>query len=656
MKQKFLSVFLFLFCISSIAFPQVEVADSLLKIARQVPPDSASRIYVKVATIFTSINSDSVRKYARMAKNTAAENSVSKGTAMIQIGNSFNMENKLDSALNYYNSAFLYFSKIGNEKGIAQSYQSFALVKRASNDYEGAINDSKKAMEIFKKIHFTVGVIGTTNNISNMYMDLGKSDLALSYSKKAFDLARTLGDSVKYFDMMQQLGKRYMENQMPDSALYYLLPAENYFERNEFHRLLIAVNGNIADAYWAKNKNTQQAVKYLYKSLHYSNLSGAADNLVPLYRSLAGYYLIENRKDSAQICVDLAFAIGDSLNAEQALEQTKELQTKYETEKKDLQIRQQESDILIKESENKRKSLIIWLSALALLGSATFGIIAFANFKKTKKAKKVIEEQNKEINNQKELLEEKQREIKDSITYAKRLQEAILPPPEYIDRFLPNNFILYKPKDIVAGDFYWAEAVNDLFFIAAADSTGHGVPGAMVSVVCNNALNRAIKEFNITDPGKILDKTRDLVLETFSKSSSEVKDGMDISLLCIDKKQKLIQWSGANNPLWYVQDNELKKIRANKQAIGKTEYPLPFTTNTIAYKEGTSFYLFTDGFADQFGGTLGKKFKYKQLENLLLAIQTKSLPEQKKTLEDTFNSWKGTLDQVDDVCLLGIKL
>ncbi len=270
-------------------------------------------------------------------------------------------------------------------------------------------------------------------------------------------------------------------------------------------------------------------------------------------------------------------------------------------------------------------------------------------FQLTKRQKITIETINKEI-------EEKNRDILDSIIYAKRLQEAILPPQEFVNTHLANNFIYYQPKDIVAGDFYWAEKVGEKFFIAAADSTGHGVPGAMVSVVCSNALNRTIKEFKLTETGKILDKTRELVIETFEKSASEVKDGMDISLLCIDSKNKNIYWSGANNPLWYIQDNELKEIKADKQPIGKSDYPKPFTTHQVEYKESTAFYLFTDGLADQFGGPNGKKFKYKQFSDLLIKNNNLSHQHQWEIINKAFLDWKGDLEQVDDICVIGIKL
>ena len=229
-----------------------------------------------------------------------------------------------------------------------------------------------------------------------------------------------------------------------------------------------------------------------------------------------------------------------------------------------------------------------------------------------------------------------------------------MPSVDQINEFLPGTFVLYKPKAIVAGDFYWMEKINDTVLIAVADCTGHGVPGAMVSIVCNNALNRAVKEFHLAETGAILDKVTDLVLESFEKSVSEVNDGMDISLLSINKTLRKIQWSGANNPLWYIEDNALKEITANKQPIGNSVHRKSFTTHTIEYKQGTAFYLFTDGFADQFGGPKGKKYKYKQFQETIASIADKTPAQKHKMLNASFDDWRGLLEQVDDVCVIGI--
>ncbi|MES2763641.1 MAG: SpoIIE family protein phosphatase [Bacteroidota bacterium] len=276
------------------------------------------------------------------------------------------------------------------------------------------------------------------------------------------------------------------------------------------------------------------------------------------------------------------------------------------------------------------------------------------------------EQAKKIITKQKHIINEKNKDIIDSIQYAKKLQDALLPPVDLINQSFPHNFIYYKPKDIVAGDFYWFEKYNDLVFVAAADCTGHGVPGAMVSVVCSGALTRTIKELNILQPDQILNKTRELVLETFAKNNTNVKDGMDISLLCIDHKNQKVSWSGANNPLWYTSPFEgggqrpgdivLIEIKADKQPIGQTDYPKPFTLHTIDYKKDTIFYLFTDGLADQFGGPKGKKYKYKQFSELLKGNSILDLTKQQEILNKSFEDWKGSLEQVDDVCVMGIKL
>ena len=260
-----------------------------------------------------------------------------------------------------------------------------------------------------------------------------------------------------------------------------------------------------------------------------------------------------------------------------------------------------------------------------------------------------ITEQNKKIS-------QKNKDITDSITYAKRLQEAILPPHSYIKSILPDNFVLYKPKDIVAGDFYWLENNEDEVLFAAADCTGHGVPGAMVSVVCSNALNRAVKEFVIKEPAKILDKVRELVIETFEKSESEVKDGMDISLCSFNKITKVLQWAGANNPIWFIQKNKWNEIKPNKQPIGKYSQLRPFTNHQIELNTGDTLFIFTDGFADQFGGPKGKKFKYKKIKEIILENINLSLEEQKQKLETAFENWKGSLEQVDDICFIGIRV
>ena len=251
-------------------------------------------------------------------------------------------------------------------------------------------------------------------------------------------------------------------------------------------------------------------------------------------------------------------------------------------------------------------------------------------------------------------LEEQHKEITDSINYAKRIQSAILPPKKIVKEYLQDSFILYKPKDLVAGDFYWMEHSDGKVFFAAADCTGHGVPGAMVSVVCNNALNRSVREFGMNTTGGILDKTKELVIKEFANSEDDVKDGMDIALCCLDGNK--LTYSGANNPLWIVRNQEIIEIKADKQPIGKFEFEKPFTTHEMDLFKGDSLYIFSDGYQDQFGGDKGKKYKTGNLKKLLLSVQNHSMEKQRDLLNDEFENWRGSIEQIDDVCIIGVRI
>jgi serine phosphatase RsbU (regulator of sigma subunit) len=260
------------------------------------------------------------------------------------------------------------------------------------------------------------------------------------------------------------------------------------------------------------------------------------------------------------------------------------------------------------------------------------------------------------VESQKELLEEKNKEITDSINYAKRIQEAILPSRYSLAENLKNGFVLFKPKDIVSGDFYWLEKVDGNLFFAAADCTGHGVPGAMVSVICSNALSKALLEENIRIPSKLLDRTRELVIQKFEKSGEEVKDGMDISICAMDYEKKKLQWAGANNPLWILRNGEILEIKADKQPVGKSPSQQPFTNHIIDLFDGDTIYIFTDGYQDQFGGPKGKKYKATQLKELLIANGNHTLEKQRELIFYEFEKWKGELEQVDDVCVIGVRI
>ncbi|TNE53301.1 MAG: tetratricopeptide repeat protein [Bacteroidetes bacterium] len=339
----------------------------------------------------------------------------------------------------------------------------------------------------------------------------------------------------------------------------------------------------------------------------------------------------------------------DSIFNDDALNQANDAESKYLSDVKRLEVEKAEAEKKLITSEKKRsEQQRNWLIGGVIFVLIALGIVA-QRFVLTRKQKGVIEKQ-------KALVDEKNKEILDSISYAKRIQTAILPPSKLVKQYLKDSFILYKPKDIVAGDFYWLAHKEDKVLFAAADCTGHGVPGAMVSVVCNNGLNRSVKEYNLTDPGKILDKTREIVIQEFEKSEEDVKDGMDIALCSLEADT--LQYAGAHNPLWIIRNDSdvIEEIKANKQPIGKVDVAQPFTTHEIKVNKGDTIYIFSDGYADQFGGDKGKKMKTSNLKKLLLSVKHESMEQQQILLEKAFDEWRGALEQLDDVCLIGVKV
>ncbi|MCB9335287.1 MAG: SpoIIE family protein phosphatase [Flavobacteriales bacterium] len=266
-------------------------------------------------------------------------------------------------------------------------------------------------------------------------------------------------------------------------------------------------------------------------------------------------------------------------------------------------------------------------------------------------------------------IEEKNKEILDSINYAKRIQFALLPPKNVFKELFPNSFLIYKPKDIVSGDFYWgtrlsttidnADGNESLVVFCVADCTGHGVPGAFMSLIGIKILNQSIKMNDVNSPAQALDYLNEQVYNTINKHSSKesvVRDGMDIAFCAINFKTLNLSYSGANNSLYIIRKGELIELKADKQPIGSYENQQPFTNHQIQLEKGDMVYAFSDGYADQFGGVDGKKMKSKRFKEKLMECSNMDVEKQESFLSEYFENWKGNLEQLDDVCVIGVKI
>ena len=557
----------------------------------------------------------------------------------------------------YYFESLKRYEKLNDTIGQILAHNRLSKLYYKLKDFKSAKNHVVSAQHLNQIIQYHRETAISFNSIGNIQIETGSLTSALYYFTKTLQNFARCGDIIGQSIACINLGDTYnnlfdvrgVDNTLLDSSYVYYNKSYslNSFVDNKFG--MIYGLWGMADINLKKGVVNDAIINYR-KALQLSKLINAKSEEYNLYWKIYHVFEMQNNKDSSYQYLKKYVEVKNSLEND---EQTKALlrqESKYEIEKRiSEQAAEMEKEKLIEAEKNKWKNYVI-IGVIILVLVLTY--VVYSSIKRLK----IIANKNEIINTINTELTVQKKEITDSINYARRIQDAILPSDHYFKECAIDCFIYYKAKDIVAGDFYWLEKKGDLVFIAVADCTGHGVPGAMVSVLCSNALNRTVLEFGITDPGKILDKTRDLILETFSKSDSDVKDGMDISLIAFNKKTYEINWAGANNPLWYTSNDELLEIKANKQAIGKTDMPLPFVTHKIALIPGDMIYLFSDGYADQFGGPKGKKFKYNSLKELLKANHQLSLDEQRKVLEHNFELWKGNLDQVDDVLIMGIKI
>jgi serine phosphatase RsbU (regulator of sigma subunit) len=595
------------------------------------------------------------------------------GNVLCNLGNVFLEMGNYADAVDYYTRSMKVAEKGGNKNLVAANLANMSIISFSQGDYKKAMDYNARNLKINEEL-------GDKYSLSYSYRNIGKiHEVKKEYMKailaftKAYKYSEESNDANGMGYCLNYLGTVYHAMKDYNKALEYFTRS---LEMAEKHKDTYSISENlnhIGNCHFEKGDHAKALdfCKRAYEIAEKTELvllkRDAAQSLYKIYRKTG--------KDRDALLMHEEYSnIKDTLLSEENRKGVlkKEIQYKYDKQAlsdslsfvQQQQLKEIEHEAQLGNEKNQRYILYGGLMFALILGA-----VSFRGYQRKKRDNEIITSQKKMVELQKDIVEEKQKEIIDSISYAKRIQDAILPPPGAIQKYLEDSFVFYKPKDIVAGDFYWMEVVSeagekrteDLIFLAVADCTGHGVPGAMVSVVCSNALNRSVKEFGLREPGEILNKTRELVVETFNKSEKEVKDGMDISLCCIphplNENQINIKWAGANNPLWIINDKkELVEIRPDKQPIGYFDGGHSFTTHTVKINKGDAVYLFTDGYQDQFGEASNKKFKSAQMRKLFLSVNDKPMADQKQIIKSTFNEWKGNFEQVDDVCVLGVRL
>lgn len=581
-----------------------------------------------------------------------------KGVAVClsNIGIIYKNQGDIPKALIYYHKSLKIQEELNNNHGIAASLTNIGIIYKAQGDYPKALEYYTKSLKLREKDDDQRGIGYELNNIGILHTKQNDFNKAFNNYNQALAIQNKIGDKKGQSLSLVNIGSAYHDLGKLDSAIEYFSKALIIRKSIGDKKGITRVLGSLGITYSTKG-NHAKAINFANQSLLMAKELGLANETKDAANTLYKSYKAIGNKDKALTNYELYIIMKDSLVNDEIKNEL--LKQQYQIKADSIRVEQEKKDVLAKaeqqrrddiaKKESEKKNLIITAGVIGTILGLFFTILIFNRLRITRKQKAIIEEQ-------KLIVEEKNTEILDSITYAKRIQTAILPPSKLVKEHLKDSFILYKPKDIVAGDFYWLECKDGKVLFAAADCTGHGVPGAMVSVICNNGLNRSVREYGLTDPGKILDKTREIVTSEFNKSDEDVKDGMDIALCVIDDLN--LKYAGAHNPLWIIRKGatEIEETKADKQPIGKYANTTQFRTNDISINKGDTIYIFSDGYVDQFGGEKEKKFKSKAFKQLLLSIQDKTMEEQKLIIDNVFEKWRGNIEQIDDVCIIGVRI
>lgn len=586
---------------------------------------------------------------------------------------------RYDIALSHYQQALSIFEKINHEAGMIAVLNGMALIYFSQEQFEKALETHltllklNQARQNKEEIGRSLHNIGTVYNkmagdslivlFGDFYMDsikaepsdkyLGLFREALNYYEQALDVWEREGYNEGIMGSLHNMGIIYVTAGKPDQALPYLQRALAIAQELNDRAVESSIYLRLGQVYLL-NEQFSRASDYLNRSLELALELDTKETLMGAYEVLSDLYTKQGRYREALNYYKLHAAIKDTLTRKERFEQISDMQVKYETE-----ATEKENALLLAESELadarlKQTRIILTLTIITILIfiGLVIQLIRANNLKK---------KTNIELAQKNALITEQKKEITDSIQYASRIQNAMLPPGDYIDSLLPERFIIYKPRDIVSGDFYYITEKDEKIICVIADCTGHGVPGAFMSMLGISFLNEIISRHrDLPHSNEILEELRDHVIKSLHQTgkTGESQDGMDLALYILDRKAGKMEFSGANNSLWIFRNGEMIEKKADKMPIG-IYYSLEdnaFTRHDIDLHKGDVVYAFSDGYYDQFGGPMQKKFMIKNFRKLLKQIHRKNLKEQKRILLETLEQWMADISQVDDILVVGVRV
>ncbi len=534
------------------------------------------------------------------------------------LGNFYTRQGEMRKGMSYYLQAVEAHKKSGSKRAIYTPYNNLSASYLKLNKMDSAIYYINLCVAFNEKNHDNNRLTNNYITLSEIYMNSRHKEKSLLYAKKGVEAARGLDDKYTLSRALSQQGSAYFANSKDPESISSFTEAMD----------LAKETGDIT---------TLQSAAILLSKVY--ETSGDFKNALAYYKQFKSF------RDS-------------TMNREN-LEQMRSAEARYENEKKQKEIELLDEKQKRSAAESEKGRLYLYFAGAGLLGLGVLLVLLFNNNRAKQKANQELESFNNRISEQKELVEEKNKEITDSINYAKRIQQSILTSDAYFKKHTRDFFILFKPKDIVSGDFYWALEHEAKFLVMTADCTGHGVPGAMMSMMGINFLNEIVNERKTESPAAVLNQLRKDIVKALNPEGSlrETKDGMDCSLCRFDFGKRQLTYANANNHFYVIRKGELIISNTNKMPVGAGHHDTEgFQEWTLDLQPEDVVLTLTDGYADQFGGPKGKKFKYRQLEEALLSYAHLPMNEMKQQLNEAIENWKGTIEQVDDICIIGIRI
>jgi serine phosphatase RsbU (regulator of sigma subunit) len=657
-----LFIFTLCFCKPNLSAQQAEI-DSLQNVLKATKADTNRvKVYCQLFLYTDSLF------YVQEGLKLSTKINYTFGTALSfnYLGYYYYSKEKYDISLSYLIKAMKLAETFGYKKMLANVYKFIGFIYRPS-DPNVAIEYYSKSLQLFNEMHNEIAASYLLSAIGNVYegtygihQDGNQEHSALDYYLKSLEIRERIGSPGEISSSLNETSRIYERLGNHKKASELREKGLRLAEKAESNDNIIYLCNLIGQDFF-KQQNYDKALLYQLRAYHivtedkninYQILSEVVQGLASTYSRLDDF------KNSSEY-YRLYIMCNDTMRARVSNVNLINLKNTLANER-------EKQNLFLKDAEiDKQKAIVdkqIILRNAFIVGFAlviALVIFIFAGYRQKQKTNRELDNNNKKIEFAYKIIKEKTNEITDSIHYALRIQKATLPHRRDIWAELKNSFVLFKPKDIVSGDFYWFAKKQDTVFLAAMDCTGHGVPGAFMSIIGSERLNDAVQ--NEDNPSKIL-SLLNIGIKTSLRQSENMestRDGMDIALCSINLNTNVINYAGANRPLWIIRKNAnvIEEIKATKTAIGGlTESLQYFETHTVQLEQGDSFYLFTDGYADQDGGEKGKKLMTKKFKQILLDIKDSTMQEQEAYLETHFENWRGNKEQLDDILIIGIRI